>query len=94
MTAGTLKFDRHSRVPANASRAANWSGNEPLRTAAEHADVFLTWPDTVAAVGGTVAEMTSLAEARDRELRYGLRTHVIVRETEGEAMDAAGPGGS
>jgi alkanesulfonate monooxygenase len=59
------------------------------RTAAEQADVFLTWPDTVAAVGGTVEEMRALAAAEGRELRYGLRTHVIVRETEREAMDAA-----
>jgi alkanesulfonate monooxygenase len=59
------------------------------RTAAEQADVFLTWPDTVSSVAGTVEEMTALAAEAGRELRYGLRTHVIVRETEGEAMDAA-----
>lgn len=59
------------------------------QTAAEQADVFLTWPDTVEAVGQTVAEMTVLAAAEQRTLRYGLRTHVIVRDTEAEAMDAA-----
>ena len=59
------------------------------RTAAEEADVFLTWPDTVGSVGSTVEEMTALAAEHGRELRFGLRTHVIVRETEGEAMDAA-----
>ncbi len=59
------------------------------RTAAEEADVFLTWPDTVASVGGTVEEMAALAAGCGRELRFGLRTHVIVRETESEAMDAA-----
>lgn len=59
------------------------------RTAAEQADVFLTWPDTVASVAATVEEVAALAAAEGRELRFGLRTHVIVRETEGEAMDAA-----
>ncbi len=59
------------------------------QTAAEQADVFLTWPDTVTSVGETVTEMRALAAAEHRSLRYGLRTHVIVRETEGEAMDAA-----
>lgn len=59
------------------------------RTAAEQADVFLTWPDTVASVGETVQEMTDLSVEAGRELRFGLRTHVIVRETEGAAMDAA-----
>jgi len=58
-------------------------------TAAEAADVFLTWPDTVASVGATVADMTERAERHGRRLRYGLRTHVIVRPTEAEARSAA-----
>ena len=57
--------------------------------AAAEADVFLTWPDTVAAVGTTVAEMTERAGGYDRTLIYGLRAHVIVRETEAEAKGAA-----
>jgi len=58
--------------------------------AAAEADVFLTWPDTVAAVGETVREMTALARDRyGRELIYGLRAHVIVRETEADARAAA-----
>ena len=59
------------------------------QTAAEQADVFLTWPDTVASVGETVAEMTALAAGHGRALRYGLRAHMIVRETEAEARAAA-----
>lgn len=58
-------------------------------TAAAAADVFLTWPDTVASVAGTVTEMRGRAERHDRDLRYGLRAHVIVRETEAEARAAA-----
>jgi len=58
-------------------------------TAAEHADVFLTWPDTVASVGETVTEMRERAARVGRSLRYGLRTHVIVRETESQARAAA-----
>jgi alkanesulfonate monooxygenase len=58
-------------------------------TAAEHADVFLTWPDTVSGVSDTVEDMRSRAAAYDRELKYGLRAHVIVRETEDEARAAA-----
>ena len=57
--------------------------------AAAEADVFLTWPDTVASVGATVAEMNNRAAAYDRTLICGLRTHVIVRETEAEARAAA-----
>ena len=55
--------------------------------AAAEADVFLTWPDTVSNVASTVAEMTALA--RDRTLVYGLRAHVIVRESEAAARAAA-----
>jgi len=58
-------------------------------TAAAHADVFLTWPDTVSAVAETVDEMTKRAAGFGRTLRYGLRTHIVVRETEAEARAAA-----
>ncbi|NND76192.1 MAG: LLM class flavin-dependent oxidoreductase [Ilumatobacter sp.] len=58
--------------------------------AAAEADVFLTWPDTVAAVATTVDEMSALAADRyERELIYGLRAHVIVRDTEDDARAAA-----
>jgi len=58
--------------------------------AAAEADVFLTWPDTVASVASTVEEMAALARERyDRDLVYGLRAHMIVRETEAEAHAAA-----
>ena len=40
-------------------------------------------------VGETVTEMAGRAASFDRSMRYGLRAHVIVRETEGEALDAA-----
>lgn len=58
-------------------------------TAAEFADVFLTWPDTVSGVAATIEDMKQRAAGFERELKYGLRAHVIVRETEAEARDAA-----
>lgn len=57
--------------------------------AARASDVFLTWPDTVAAVGATAREMQERAAEHGRQLAVGLRTHVIVRETEAEARTAA-----
>ena len=58
--------------------------------AAAEADLFLTWPDTVASVGDTVTEMSALARDRyDRELLYGLRAPAIVRDTEAGACAAA-----
>ena len=59
------------------------------KTAAAECDVFLTWPDTVDAVAATVADMQARAARHGRTLRYGLRTHVIVRVSEAEARAAA-----
>ena len=81
-------------------RAATVSGRCPLfyfggfseaakETAAKACDVFLTWPDTVAGVEATVADMRDRAARRGRSLRFGLRSHVIVRETPGAARSAA-----
>jgi len=57
--------------------------------AAQHADVFLTWPDTVRGIATTVADMRARATASGRAIECGLRVHVIVRETEDGAREAA-----
>ena len=62
--------------------------DDAKHTAAVAADVFLTWPDTVAGVAATVDEMRDRAAAVGRELRFGLRSHVIVRPSTAEAVDA------
>jgi alkanesulfonate monooxygenase len=59
------------------------------QVAAEHVDVYLSWGEPPADVASKLAEVQSLAAARGRTLRFGLRIHVIVRETEAEAWDAA-----
>jgi len=64
--------------------------SEPaLEVAAEAADVFLMWPDTEPAVETLIADMRARAERHGRELRFGYRAHVIVRETEAAAREAA-----
>ena len=57
--------------------------------AAEAADVYLMWPDTMDKVKEVVADMTARAARRGRTLKFGYRVHVIVRETESEARAAA-----
>ncbi len=57
--------------------------------AARAADVYLMWPDTVAATATLAAEMQQRAATHGRELRLGFRAHVIVRDTEAEARAAA-----
>jgi alkanesulfonate monooxygenase len=64
--------------------------SEPARAvAAEHADCYLMWIEGVDAIGELVADLRERAAAHGRTLRFGLRTHVIVRETEAEAREAA-----
>ena len=53
--------------------------------AAEAADVYLMWPDTMDKVTEVVADMRARAAAKGRSLKFGYRAHVIVRETETEA---------
>ena len=57
--------------------------------AAQAADVFLLWPDTLPAVAATLEDVRARAAAHGRTLRFGYRAHVIVRETEAEARAAA-----
>jgi alkanesulfonate monooxygenase len=59
------------------------------QVAAEHVDVYLSWGEPPADVASKLAEVQALAAARGRTLRFGLRIHVIVRETEAEAWAAA-----
>ncbi|MEM7081074.1 MAG: LLM class flavin-dependent oxidoreductase [Pseudomonadota bacterium] len=64
--------------------------SEPAReVAAECADVFLMWPDTLPNVKSILDDMRARAAKYDRKLRFGYRVHVIVRETEDQAQDAA-----
>jgi alkanesulfonate monooxygenase len=57
--------------------------------AAQAADVFLMWPDTMDGVASVIADMRERAARYERTLRFGYRAHVIVRETEAEARAAA-----
>jgi sulfoquinovose monooxygenase len=57
--------------------------------AAQAADVYLMWPDTMDSVAKVIADMRERAAQHGRTLKFGYRAHVIVRETEAEARAAA-----
>ncbi|MEL0150207.1 MAG: LLM class flavin-dependent oxidoreductase, partial [Rhodobiaceae bacterium] len=57
--------------------------------AAQEADVFLMWPDTMDKVTDILDDMCQRADSYNRTLKFGYRAHVIVRETEEEARAAA-----
>ncbi|MCC5599031.1 FMNH2-dependent alkanesulfonate monooxygenase [Nostoc favosum] len=68
-----------------------FGGSSPIaqKIAAKHVDVYLTWGEPPAQVAEKIASVRRLALSEGRTLRFGIRLHVIVRETEGEAWDAA-----
>jgi alkanesulfonate monooxygenase len=57
--------------------------------AAKHIDVYLTWGEPPDQVAQKIEEVRQLAAEQGRTVRFGIRLHVIVRETESEAWDAA-----
>jgi len=57
--------------------------------AGEHMDVYLTWGEPPAQVAEKLAAAKAAAARHGRTLRFGIRLHVIVRETEAEAWEAA-----
>ena len=56
---------------------------------AEHCDVYLMWPETEEKLKGLMDNMKEKAASYNRTVQFGLRVHVIVRETEAEARDYA-----
>ncbi len=57
--------------------------------AARHADVYLTWGEPPADVAEKIAAAREAAAKEGRTMSFGIRLHVIVRETEEEAWAAA-----
>jgi len=56
---------------------------------AEHCDVYLMWPETEVRLAELMKNMSDKAAVYNRKVDFGLRIHVIVRETEEEARLAA-----
>lgn len=57
--------------------------------AAAHSDVYLTWGEPLDAVAKKVAWIRELAARQGRTLRYGIRLHVISRDTSEQAWAEA-----
>ncbi|RBA23716.1 alkanesulfonate monooxygenase [Herminiimonas fonticola] len=68
-----------------------FGGSSPAahELAAEQVDVYLTWAEPPAAVAEKIADMRARAAKHGRTLKFGIRLHVIVRETNEEAWKAA-----
>lgn len=71
--------------------ALYFGGSSPAghEVAAHHADVYLSWGEPPAEVAKKIADVRQRAADQGRTLRFGIRLHIIVRRTEGEAWQAA-----
>ena len=78
--------------PVQAPHPPLWFGGSSdagQAIAAEHVDTYLTWGEPVAGVAEKIERAREAASARGRTMRYGIRLHFIVRESEEEAWGAA-----
>lgn len=97
MAGETVNFDgryytiREGRIafrPLQQPYPPLWFGgsSEPAKdVAAEHIDLYLTYAEPLEQAAEKIASVRRRAEARGRQLRFGLRVHLIVRETDSEA---------
>jgi alkanesulfonate monooxygenase len=69
-----------------------FGGSSPaaLPVAVRHSDVYLTWGEPPAQVAEKLDRVRALAAESGRELRFGIRLHVIARDTAEEAWAQAG----
>jgi alkanesulfonate monooxygenase len=79
-------------APAQSPRPPLWFGGsspEAIEVAAKTIDTYLTWGEPPADVAEKIAAVRARAAAEGREVTFGIRLHVIVRETAEEAWRAA-----
>ena len=60
-----------------------------LELCGQHCDVYLMWPEPKENLAQRMRDVHQVAEKYDRTLDYGLRVHMIVRDTEAEAREYA-----
>ncbi|WP_224824457.1 LLM class flavin-dependent oxidoreductase [Cognatishimia sp. MH4019] len=89
-------FDKVPTDPArpyqqNGGPLLYFGGYSPaaLDLCAQHCDVYLMWPEPEENIAQRMKDVNQRAEAYGRTLDYGLRVHMIVRDTEAEAKEYA-----
>jgi len=78
--------------PVQKPRPPIWFGgsSDPaLDVAAGYVDTYLTWGEPLDQVDEKLGAVRKRAKVKGREVKFGLRIHLIVRETEDEAWAAA-----
>lgn len=89
------QFDKVTADPARPYQTGGpllyFGGYSPaaLDLCAEHCDVYLMWPEPKDQIAGRMQAVHARAAEKGRTLDYGLRVHMIVRDTEAEAKEYA-----
>lgn len=90
------QFSKVSADPAkpyqqNGGPLLYFGGYSPdaLELCGAQCDVYLMWPETKDELAGRMKAVHDRAAAHGRTLDYGLRVHMIVRDTEAEAREYA-----
>ena len=89
-------FERVTTDPArpyqtNGGPLLYFGGYSPaaLELCGQHCDVYLMWPEPEENLQQRMKDVHQIAEKYNRTLDYGLRVHMIVRDTEAEAREYA-----
>lgn len=62
---------------------------DALELCGSQCDVYLMWPETEELLAQRMRDVHARAQAHGRKLDYGLRVHMVVRDTEAEAREYA-----
>ena len=62
---------------------------DALELCGHHCDIYLMWPEPEDLIAQRMRDVNARAQAHGRVIDYGLRVHVIVRDTEAEAREYA-----
>ncbi|OWJ67844.1 FMNH2-dependent alkanesulfonate monooxygenase [Inquilinus limosus] len=87
-----VKGGRLSFPPVQRPHPPLWFGGSSdaaLDLAADQVETYLTWGEPLGQVAEKIEAARARAAARGRTLRFGMRLHLIVRETEEEAWRVA-----
>ncbi|MGI2035517.1 LLM class flavin-dependent oxidoreductase [Rhizobium panacihumi] len=65
------------------------SSDSAIEVAAKHVETYLSWGESPEQMGEKVKQVKARAAEHGRELTYGIRLYVIVRQTDAKAWEAA-----
>ncbi|WP_305094327.1 LLM class flavin-dependent oxidoreductase [Prescottella sp. R16] len=89
-TGNHYRVEGATALPAPTPEIFFGGASEPaLDVAAKHVDTYLTWTEPPARVAALVDDVRRRAAAHGRTVSFGIRAHVIARDTSAEAWAVA-----